>query len=42
MTNVIPFNAEENYQYFHHKVNLGNYAGMLYILGTIFGTNEEF
>lgn len=42
MTSLLPFHIEENYHYFHHRVNLGNYSGILYFMDSLFGTNAEY
>lgn len=39
---IIPLYYETSYHYFHHSVNLGNYAGNIYVLEMIFGTNKLF
>ena len=39
---LLPFSIPENYHFFHHRVNAGNYAGILYFLDSLFGTNAEY
>lgn len=35
-------NSGDNYHFFHHKFNVGNYAGIMYFMDSIFHTNTKF
>lgn len=39
---IIPFTIPDNYHYYHHRVNQGNYAGILYFLDSLCGTNSDY
>lgn len=39
---LIPGNSGDNYHYFHHRINVGNYAGIMYFMDSLFGSNDEF
>jgi sterol desaturase/sphingolipid hydroxylase (fatty acid hydroxylase superfamily) len=39
---LIPGNSGDSYHYFHHRVNVGNYAGIMYFMDSLFGSNNEF
>jgi sterol desaturase/sphingolipid hydroxylase (fatty acid hydroxylase superfamily) len=41
-SSLLPFTAGGRYHYFHHKSNSGNFGGILSLIDTICGTNEEY
>lgn len=41
-SSMIPFNTADNYHYFHHRTNVGNYSNILYFMDSICGTNKEY
>lgn len=41
-TRILPLYYETSYHYFHHEINVGNYAGNVYIFELLLGTNKTF